>query len=51
MHSIPIVFVLVNDPVGQGFISSSSRPGGNVTGFTPIEYCRAWVSKAGRNWP
>jgi len=36
--SIPIVFVLVNDPVGQGFISSLARPGGNVTGFTFIEY-------------
>jgi putative ABC transport system substrate-binding protein len=36
--SIPIVFVLVNDPVGQGFISSLARPGGNVTGFTFVEY-------------
>src|SRR6266478_754452 len=35
---IPIVFVLVNDPVGQGFISSLARPGGNVTGFTFVEY-------------
>src|SRR5262249_49672831 len=31
IRSIPIVFVLVNDPVGQGFISSLARPGGNVT--------------------
>ena len=38
MRSIPIVFVLVNDPVGQGFISSLARPGGNVTGFTFFEY-------------
>jgi putative tryptophan/tyrosine transport system substrate-binding protein len=38
IRSIPIVFVLVNDPVGQGFISSPARPGGNVTGFTFIEY-------------
>src|SRR5262249_22773564 len=37
-RSIPIVFVLVNDPVGQGFISSLARPGGNVTGFTFFEY-------------
>src|SRR6266481_4629396 len=37
-RSIPIVFVLVNDPVGQGFISSLARPGGNVTGFTFVEY-------------
>jgi len=32
--SIPIVFALVNDPVGQGFAKSLSHPGGNVTGFT-----------------
>src|SRR5215471_3784840 len=38
IRSIPIVFVLVNDPVGEGFISSLARPGGNVTGFTFFEY-------------
>jgi putative ABC transport system substrate-binding protein len=38
IRSVPIVFVLVNDPVGQGFISSLGRPGGNVTGFTFFEY-------------
>src|SRR6516165_11537475 len=38
IRSIPIVFVLVNHPVGQGFISSLARPGGNVTGFTFFEY-------------
>jgi len=38
VRSIPIIFVLVNDPVGQGFISSLARPGGNVTGFTFFEY-------------
>ena len=38
IRSIPIVFVLVNDPVGQGFISSLARPSGNVTGFTFFEY-------------
>jgi putative ABC transport system substrate-binding protein len=38
IRSIPIVFVLVNDPVEQGFISSLARPGGNVTGFTFFEY-------------
>jgi putative tryptophan/tyrosine transport system substrate-binding protein len=38
IRSIPIVFVLLNDPVGQGFISSLARPGGNVTGFTFFEY-------------
>jgi putative ABC transport system substrate-binding protein len=31
IRSIPIVFVLVTDPVGQGFISSLARPGGNMT--------------------
>jgi len=38
IRSIPIVFVLVTDPVGQGFISSLARPGSNVTGFTFFEY-------------
>jgi putative tryptophan/tyrosine transport system substrate-binding protein len=32
-HTIPIVFVLVVDLVGQGFIRSFARPGGNITGF------------------
>ena len=35
--TIPIVFVVVNDPVGQGFIPSLARPGGNITGFSFIE--------------
>jgi putative tryptophan/tyrosine transport system substrate-binding protein len=35
--TIPIVFVVVNDPVGQGFISSLARPGGNITGFSFVE--------------
>jgi putative ABC transport system substrate-binding protein len=35
---VPIVFVLVPDPVGAGFVDSLGRPGGNVTGFTPYEY-------------
>jgi putative ABC transport system substrate-binding protein len=33
-NSIPIVFALVNDPIGQGFVKSLSHPGGNITGFT-----------------
>jgi putative ABC transport system substrate-binding protein len=37
-RAIPIVFVLINDPVGQGFISSLAQPGGNITGFTFVEY-------------
>jgi putative ABC transport system substrate-binding protein len=36
--SIPIVFILVNDPVGQGFIANLARPGGNITGFSFLEY-------------
>jgi ABC-type uncharacterized transport system substrate-binding protein len=32
--TIPIVFVNVNDPVGEGFVNSLARPGGNITGFT-----------------
>jgi putative ABC transport system substrate-binding protein len=37
-RSIPIIFVLVNDPVGQGFIPNLARPGGNITGFSFLEY-------------
>jgi len=36
--SIPIVFVGVNDPVEQGFVSSLAHPGGNLTGFTFIDF-------------
>jgi ABC-type uncharacterized transport system substrate-binding protein len=32
--NIPIVFNLVNDPVGQGFVAGLAHPGGNITGFT-----------------
>src|SRR5262245_22789379 len=37
-RTVPIVFVLVPDPVGGGFVDSLARPGGNVTGFTPFEF-------------
>jgi putative tryptophan/tyrosine transport system substrate-binding protein len=33
-RTIPIVFVLVTDAVGQGFVQSLARPGGNLTGFS-----------------
>jgi putative ABC transport system substrate-binding protein len=32
-HTIPIIFALVSDPIGNGFVASFPRPGGNVTGF------------------
>jgi putative ABC transport system substrate-binding protein len=35
--SIPIVFVIVSDPVGSGYVESLARPGGNITGFINIE--------------
>jgi putative ABC transport system substrate-binding protein len=37
-RSVPIVFVIVPDPVGAGFVDSLSRPGGNATGFLMFEY-------------
>jgi putative tryptophan/tyrosine transport system substrate-binding protein len=36
-RTIPIVFAVVSDPIGSGFVASFPRPGGNVTGFTNIE--------------
>jgi putative tryptophan/tyrosine transport system substrate-binding protein len=37
-RTVPIVFVLLLDPIGAGFIASLARPGGNITGFTSTEY-------------
>jgi len=37
-RTVPIVFVIVPDPVGAGFVRSLARPGGNATGFTTFEY-------------
>src|ERR1700732_4544204 len=43
-RTIPIIFVLVADPVGSGFVTSLPRPGSNATGFTPI------VGSLGGKW-
>ena len=37
-RTVPIVFANVGDPVGMGFVESLARPGGNTTGFTPLEF-------------
>jgi putative tryptophan/tyrosine transport system substrate-binding protein len=37
-RTVPIVFVIVVDPVGAGFVASLAQPGGNATGFTMFEY-------------
>jgi putative tryptophan/tyrosine transport system substrate-binding protein len=36
-RTIPIVFVVVSDPVGERFVASLARPGGNITGFINYE--------------
>ena len=43
--TIPIVFALVVDPVGEGLINSLAEPGGNITGFTSFEY-----GQSGNGW-
>lgn len=44
-RTIPIVFAGIGDPVGQGFVESLARPGGNITGFTGLEFSlgEKWV--------
>jgi putative tryptophan/tyrosine transport system substrate-binding protein len=44
-RTIPIVFVIVDDPVGDRFVVSLPRPGGNITGFIELEAAMAgkWV--------
>ena len=37
-RTIPIVFVTVSDPLGQGFVESLARPTGNITGFSNLEF-------------
>src|SRR5262245_43382908 len=38
IRTVPIVFVLVTDPVAAGFVDGVSRPGGNITGFMNFEH-------------
>jgi putative ABC transport system substrate-binding protein len=40
-RDIPIVFVLVSDPVRDGLVASLAKPGGNITGFTTYEFSLA----------
>ena len=40
-RTVPIVFAIVPDPVGAGFVASLSKPGGNATGFMMFEYSLA----------
>jgi putative ABC transport system substrate-binding protein len=43
-QTIPIVFVNVTDPVGQGLVSNLAHPGSNITGFTDFD------SRIGSKW-
>jgi putative ABC transport system substrate-binding protein len=36
-RTIPIVFAVVSDPIGDGFVTSLSKPGGNITGFSSLD--------------
>jgi putative ABC transport system substrate-binding protein len=45
-RTVPIVFVIVPDPVGADIVNSLSRPGGNATGFLQFEYS---LTRNGRN--
>jgi putative tryptophan/tyrosine transport system substrate-binding protein len=36
-RTIPIVFILVGDPIGSGYVASMAQPGGNLTGFAVLE--------------
>ena len=36
-RTVPIVFLVVSDPIGSGFVESLARPGRNITGFINLE--------------
>ena len=36
--TIPVVFVGINEPVVQGFVTGMAHPGGNITGFTQVDF-------------
>jgi hypothetical protein len=44
-RAVPIVFVIVPDPVGSGFVDSLARPGGNATGFLTSRMTAARVTR------
>jgi putative ABC transport system substrate-binding protein len=52
-RTIPIVFLNITDPLGQGFVSSLSKPGGNITGFSNYEFSMAskWLELLGEIAP
>jgi putative tryptophan/tyrosine transport system substrate-binding protein len=58
-RTVPIVFVVVIDPVGAGFVASLARPGGNATGFLMFEYglsangwrCSSKSRRGSNEWP
>ena len=37
-HEVPIVFAIIADPVGSGYVDSLAHPGGNATGFTAFDF-------------
>jgi putative tryptophan/tyrosine transport system substrate-binding protein len=49
-RTIPIVFTGVYDPVGSGFVTSLTRPGGNITGFTLGEFSMGRYWRCSRRW-
>ena len=52
-RTVPIVFVVVIDPVGAGFVANLARPGGNATGFLMFEYGLSgkWLEKLRQTAP